>query len=249
MTSGPNETPGSVSLPRIGTIHSCFTDRFGIPRQPGLAPHATAELILESPFDNPKMLTGLEICSHVWIQFLFHCTGARGWHPTVRPPRLGGNRRIGVFASRSPFRPAPIGLSVVRLEGLLTGPDRVGLLLRDHDLADGTPVLDIKPYLPWSDSLPEARPPAGFEEPPPAPLDVVFAVEVEAMCAQAASQGMPLRGLIEDVLRQDPRPAYRQSQEGRVHGTRLHGFDVRWQVRDGCAEVIEIVAQEPRCSR
>lgn len=253
MTSGPTEPEASaettVTLPVIGTIRSCFDDRFGIPRQPGLAPNATAELRLLPPYDVPESLIGLETCSHIWVQFLFHGTQDRGWRPTVRPPRLGGNRRIGVFASRSPYRPAPIGLSVVALDGVRSGPQGVALRLRNHDLADGTPVLDIKPYLPWSDSLPQAQPPQGFEASPEARLQVVFNEEARLACEQAAAQDLPLRGLIEDVLRQDPRPAYRQRQAGHVHGMCLHGFDVRWQVQADRAEVVSIRAQEFRGSR
>lgn len=256
MTSGPPEPDArpeppdaTVTLPIIGIIRSCFDDRFGIPRQPGLAPHATAELRLRPPYDVPESLIGLETCSHVWVQFLFHGTQHRGWRPTVRPPRLGGNRRIGVFASRSPYRPAPIGLSVVALESVHTEAGRVGLRLRNHDFADGTPVLDIKPYLPWGDSLPQAQPPEGFEASPEARLEVDFSDAALAVCEQAGEQGMPLRALIGEVLRQDPRPAYRQRQAGHVHGMCLHGFDIRWQVENGRAEVIRIVAQGSRGSR
>nr|WP_282571227.1 tRNA (N6-threonylcarbamoyladenosine(37)-N6)-methyltransferase TrmO [Methylonatrum kenyense] len=235
-------------MPIIGIVRSCFNDRFGIPRQPGLAPHATAELHFRSPYDVAESLIGLDTCSHIWVQFLFHGTRHRGWRPTVRPPRLGGNRRVGVFASRSPYRPAPVGLSVVALDGVEVGSRGPVLRLRNHDLADGTPVLDIKPYLPWSDSLPDALPPQGFDASPAPRLKVAFNEESRAVCERAAGQGLRLRELIEEVLRQDPRPAYRQRQAGHVHGMCLHGFNVRWQVQDGCAEVVSVQAQEFRRS-
>lgn len=223
-----NDQP-QIQFSPIGVIRSCFDERFGVPRQPGLAPDASAELILLPPYDQPDSLRGLETCSHVWLLFLFHANAVREWSPTVRPPRLGGNRRIGVFASRSPFRPNPIGLSVVELAGLIDRQGEHGLLLRNHDLVDGTPVLDIKPYIPYSDALPQARPPAGFEEPPER-LSVRFSEQAELDLSTAPAG---LRQLVEQVLAQDPRPAYRGGQEGRLHGVSLAGRNVRWLVRDG----------------
>lgn len=224
----------------IGTVRGGFDDRFGTPRQPGLAPSATAELILHPPHDQPEMLRGLETCSHVWLLFLFHCTADQGWRPTVRPPRLGGNRRTGVFASRSPYRPSPVGLSVVELDGVILEQGRCALRLRNHDLVNGTPVIDIKPYLPWSDALPEARPPAGFEAPPGAVLQVVFAEQPEQVCHDAADRGVALAALVRELLSQDPRPAYRKQESGRRHGMMIRGYDVRWVVEDGIARVEEI---------
>ncbi|MEX0730012.1 MAG: tRNA (N6-threonylcarbamoyladenosine(37)-N6)-methyltransferase TrmO [Aquisalimonadaceae bacterium] len=230
----------SAELAVIGTVRGGFDDRFGTPRQPGLAPSAVAELMLHPPHDQAEALRGLETCSHVWLLFLFHCTAAQGWRPTVRPPRLGGNRRIGVFASRSPFRPNPVGLSVVELEGLILAPGRCGLRFRNHDLVDGTPVIDIKPYLPWSDALPEARPPAGFEAPPANALQVVFSEQAERACLDAERAGVPLADLVSELLSQDPRPAYRRQQSDRWHGMLIRGRDVRWTVEGGIARVVEI---------
>ncbi|HEX5514776.1 MAG TPA: tRNA (N6-threonylcarbamoyladenosine(37)-N6)-methyltransferase TrmO [Gammaproteobacteria bacterium] len=225
MTDDLTDTT-QIEFTPIGIVHSCFDARFGTPRQPGLVPSATAELVLLPPYDHPDSLRGLENCSHVWLLFLFHASAGQGWSPTVRPPRLGGNRRIGVFASRSPFRPNPIGLSVVELAGLIDRPDARGLLLRNHDLVDGTPVLDIKPYIPYSDALPQARPPAGFEQAPPR-SPVRFSPAAEADLAAAPAD---LRSLIEETLALDPRPAYRQRESGRMHGVALAGYNVRWQV-------------------
>lgn len=217
-----------MQLTPIGLIRSCFDERFGVPRQPGLAPDADAELILQPPYDHPDSLRGLEGCSHVWLLFWFHDNAKSDWSPTVRPPRLGGNRRIGVFASRSPFRPNPIGLSVVELAGLIDRPGERGLLLRNHDLVDGTPVLDIKPYIPYSDALPQALPPAGFEE-PPRRLSVRFSEQAEMALAAAPA---PLRQMIEQTLSLDPRPAYRQGQDQRSYGMSLSGRNIRWRVKE-----------------
>lgn len=234
MTDTP--TAALPPLVTIGTVRSCFDEKFGTPRQPGLVPSATAELILTPPYDNPDCLRGLEGCSHVWLMFVFHASAAQGWTPTVRPPRLGGNRRIGVFASRSPFRPNPIGLSVVELAGIIERPGERGLLLRNHDLVDGTPVVDVKPYIPYSDALPDARPPVGFERPPQR-LAVRFAERAEAELAAAP---VGLRELIVDTLALDPRPAYRHGEEGKMHGTALAGWNVRWGVVAGGILVEEL---------
>jgi len=224
-----------MEMTPIGVIHSCFDQKFGTPRQPGLVPASSAELILLPPYDHPDCLRGLEDCSHVWVLFVFHASADQGWTPTVRPPRLGGNRRMGVFATRSPFRPNPIGMSVVELDGLLDVPGRRGLRLRNHDLVDGTPVLDIKPYIPYSDAVPEARPPAGFEA-APARLEVAFAKSAEHACAAVAG----LRELIVETLSLDPRPAYRRGEEGAEHGVTLAGYNVRWQVSAGRVLVISV---------
>lgn len=224
-----DSAPAAVTLQPIAVVRSCFDDRFGTPRQPGLVPSATAELILLPPYDQPESLRGLEDCSHVWLVFLFHASAAKGWSPTVRPPRLGGNRRLGVFASRSPFRPNPLGLSAVELGGIINEPGRRGLLLLNHDLVDGTPVLDIKPYIPYSDSLPQARSPQGFAQPPARRL-VRFR---ENVLLELADKPERLRALIEETLALDPRPAYRQSESGRMHGLYLSGHNVRWQVLNG----------------
>lgn len=218
-----------MQLTPIGVIASCFDEKFGTPRQPGLAPAASAELILSPPFDAPECLRGLEECSHVWLLFGFHLSAAQGWSPTVRPPRLGGNRRLGVFATRSPFRPNPIGLSVVELAGLIEEPSRRGLRLRNHDLVDGTPVFDIKPYLPYSDALPQAQPPAGFAAPPPR-LPVRFSAAAEAALAECEPQ---FRQLLIDTLALDPRPAYRQSQDSAEYGVSLSGRNIRWRMDYG----------------
>jgi tRNA-Thr(GGU) m(6)t(6)A37 methyltransferase TsaA len=221
----------------IGIIRSPFKEKFGIPRQPGLVPGAGGVLELLPPFNRPETVAELDGYSHLWVQFVFHQSLREQWQPTVRPPRLGGNRRVGVFASRAPFRPNPIGLSVVALEKVIAEPGRVELQLSGIDMVDGTPVLDVKPYVPYVDSIPAAR--SGFADAaPPASLNVRFAERVEQQLRERP-EGEELRTLIEQLLALDPRPAY-QEQGERVYGFRLYDFDLRWRVIDGCAEVVEL---------
>lgn len=222
----------------IGVIHSCFGEKFGIPRQPGLVPAARATLELLPPYDQSAAVRGLEGFSHLWLIFVFHAIPAGSWRPTVRPPRLGGNQRRGVFATRSPFRPNPIGLSAVRLERIVTEPGPVTLHLAGVDVLDGTPVLDLKPYVPYADQIADAT--GGFAAQAPGPgLTVRFSRQAETFCAAWPDRG--LRALIVQVLSQDLRPAYAAATPtARVHGMKLCGLNVRWKVRGGLAYVVEI---------
>jgi tRNA-Thr(GGU) m(6)t(6)A37 methyltransferase TsaA len=230
----------SINLNPVGIIHSCFKEKFGIPRQPGLAPAATATLELLPPYNRPEALEGIESYSHLWITFVFHAVKREEWKPTVRPPRLGGNRRIGVFASRSTHRPNPLGLSVVELLGVETNEAGNPVLnLGGVDFMDGTPVMDIKPYLPYADSVPDAIAELAPDKPPV--LNVSFDPVVEALMAEDAEMEKH-RGLICQVLENDPRPAYhRDAESDRVYGVSLYDFDVRWQVRGDTIHVLEII--------
>jgi tRNA (adenine37-N6)-methyltransferase len=213
----------------IGIIHSCFKEKFGIPRQPGLAPAAKAELELFNPYGSPESLRGLSGFSHIWIVFVFHVNRDKGWKPTVRPPRLGGNMRIGVFASRSGFRPNGIGMSVVKLDRVCTDSSTCRLHLSGVDILDQTPVLDIKPYIPYSDSIPESE--AGFADAAPSDkILVVFSASAEAVCHDV-EQKIPLfRQLIIQILQHDPRPAYYTDRaENKSHGIRIYDFDIKWK--------------------
>jgi tRNA-Thr(GGU) m(6)t(6)A37 methyltransferase TsaA len=208
----------------IGHINTCYGEKFGVPRQSGLVDEAWGDLIFEPEFRNPDAVRGLEGFSHVWLVFVFHQATRNEWKPTVRPPRLGGNERVGVFASRSPFRPNPIGLSVVRLDEIdLNHPDGPILRLRGVDLVDGTPILDIKPYIPYADALPDAS--AGFAPSPPSLLAVSWLDD--------AAEGIDpkSRAVIESTLAIDPRPAY-QNDNKREYGCLICGFNVRWSVED-----------------
>ena len=214
----------------IAVIHSDFREKFGIPRQSGLVPGTRARIVFEPEYRNPDALRGIEGFSHLWLIWSFSKAERPGWSPTVRPPRLGGNTRMGVFATRSPFRPNPIGLSCVTLEGVEAhGQHGVSLLVGGADLMDGTPILDIKPYHPLSDCHPDAR--GGFAS---ARADYAVAVEfppeLEALVPQEKREA--LRG----VLALDPRPAY-QDDPQRLYGVAFAGKNVRFTVKDGTLTV------------
>jgi tRNA-Thr(GGU) m(6)t(6)A37 methyltransferase TsaA len=233
------------SFTTIGTIHSCFREKFGIPRQSGLATEAEATLQLLPPYNRPEAVAGLEGFSHIWITFIFHAVKREAWKATVRPPRLGGNRRMGVFASRSTHRPNPIGLSVVELDHIDTANGGVILHLKGVDLLDGTPVLDIKPYLPYADALPDAT--GGYAATAPEQkLAVLFSEQADNSLARLNGQQPDLRKLIKQLLSLDPRPAYtEQDDTGRVYGMRLYDVDVKWQmVESGVVQVVSIESEK-----
>jgi tRNA-Thr(GGU) m(6)t(6)A37 methyltransferase TsaA len=215
----------------IARIHSCFSEKFGIPRQPGLASAATANMEMLPPFDREEMVRGLEKFSHIWIHFLFHDTVKEGWRPTVRPPWLGGQKRVGVFARRSPHRPNFMGLSVVRLLGVRSEGKKLFLDLAGIDILDQTPVFDIKPYLPYSDAITDAT--SGYTLVSERVNEVLFSREAEASCRlYQQERGRDLLRLIREVLQQDPRPAS-QKMEGREFGMLLWDVNVRWRVQQG----------------
>src|SRR5690554_2834011 len=221
----------ALTLTPIARTRSCFRDKFGVPRQPGLTRHAWADLVICPPFNREDAFRGLESCSHLWLTFQFHEAVRADWRPLIRPPRLGGNRKVGVFASRSPFRPNSLGLSVVRNKGLIRQDGELILRIRDHDLIDGTPILDIKPYLPFADAIPDAR--VGWAgEAAPHRLPVRFTEKAEAQLADLSAEHYPdLRELIEDVTCYDPRPSFRRGRqnEDRVYGVHLYDLNVRFR--------------------
>ncbi len=229
------------SLKPVGIIHSCFKDKFGVPRQPGLVPSARAVLEFFPPFDREESCLGIDDNSHLWIQFVFHQCIRETPNLTVRPPRLGGNRKLGVFASRATFRPNPVGLSVVELERVEREKGKVRLHLKGIDLVDGTPVLDVKPYLPYVDSVPQAL--AGFAQEAP---DIVFRVEFSAslsteLCRQEV-RWPGLTQLIEEVVRLDPRPAYfKHSDRQKPFAICLYDLKIRWQVVGEVAIIEQIL--------
>lgn len=233
----------SFSFEQIGVIRSPYKEKFAVPRQPGLVKSGGGELHLLTPWHQPEAVRGLEGFSHLWILFVFHQTMNSGWRPTVRPPRLGGNARMGVFATRSTFRPNPIGMSLVELKGIESQRDRLILKLGSLDLVDGTPVVDIKPYLPFAEALPQAQ--AGYAvDAPPADMRVSFTPDAQRQADQAARRYPQLARFISEVLAQDPRPAYRKSEDtGREYAVWLLDFNVRWRVTEQGAEVF---ALEPR---
>lgn len=224
----------------IGRIRSCFPQKFGIPRQPGLVPQARAVLELFAPYGRAEALAGLEAFSHLWVVFVFHAHLDRPWHPTVRPPRLGGNRRIGLFASRSAFRPNPIGISAVRLDGIRQAGERAEIDIGGGDFLDGTPVLDIKPYLPYADAIAQAA--GGFAAAAPPLLPVDFAPQAEAACRESGDDR--LKELISGVLANDPRPAYDdRADDNAVYGMRICESEVKWRVRQGRVTVLSVAPE------
>lgn len=219
----------SFSISPIGTIASCYKEKFGIPRQPNLVTASTTELHLNDSFTE-ESVRGLTDFSHVWISFIFHRTAQQGWKQLVRPPRLGGNAKIGVFATRSSFRPNATGLSVVALLSVEVISSKVILHLGASDLLDGTPVFDIKPYLPYVDALPSAK--GGFaNNTPDIKMDIIFSKEALSQCAQAEKRlKTNIYLLIKEILQLDPRPSYQQGEvSNRIYAMKLHDFDLSWQ--------------------
>jgi tRNA-Thr(GGU) m(6)t(6)A37 methyltransferase TsaA len=227
----------------IGVIRSCYREKFGIPRQPGLVSVETATLELLAPYNSAEAVRGLEGFSHIWVSFIFHGVAAGKWSPLVRPPRLGGNEKVGVFSSRSTHRPNPLGLSVIELASVECDACGVRLHLIGADLLDGTPVVDIKPYIPYVDSHPDAR--AGFADgAPQKKLEVWFSAQAEVQLADLQSGYPQLRRVISESLAFDPRPAYQGAAgKGSVGGVRLYCFDVRFEIEDKLLRVTEIVPQ------
>ena len=218
----------------IARVHSDFPSKFGVPRQSGRVVDLTSTLVFEPEFRSEDALRGLEGFSHLWLVWVFHQAAQRDWSPTVRPPRLGGNARMGVFATRSPFRPNPIALSAVRLDGVeRTEAWGTVLRLRGADLVDGTPVLDVKPYLPYADCVPDAL--GGFAAAPAAPA---LAVDIPPDLLERVPPER--RRALLGVLAQDPRPRY-QKDPDRVYGFGFAGLEVRFSVADGVLTVWEIM--------
>ena len=217
----------------IAHIHTEFPTKFGIPRQSGLVPQLEARIIFTPEYRNPDALRGLEGFSHLWLIWEFSAARREGWSPTVRPPRLGGNRRLGVFATRSPFRPNPIGLSCVELEAVTQDPALGPVVtVRGADLMDGTPILDIKPYLPYADCHPEAV--GGFAA---APAGETLEVEFPPELLEAVPPDR--REALRAVLALDPRPRY-QEDPGRVYGFGFAGLEVRFTVEGTVLRVREV---------
>ena len=217
----------------IARIQSDFPEKFGIPRQSGLVEALRALVVFEPEFRSPEALRGIEDFSHLWLIWQFSQAVREEWSPTVRPPRLGGNKRVGVFATRSPFRPNPIGLSCVKLEAVRTDP-KLGLVLEisGADLLDGTPIYDIKPYLPYADCKPDAS--GGFAAAAPeSQLKVELPKELAAKLPPEK-----LEALL-GVLAQDPRPSYHKDAE-RIYGMRFGGYSLHFAVSQQTLRVLSM---------
>jgi tRNA-Thr(GGU) m(6)t(6)A37 methyltransferase TsaA len=262
MTTFPHET---LMLQPVGIVRSCFREKFGVPRQGGLVPSAVARIQLLPPFNRMEWVDGLQQSTHVWVTFWFHLSATAREKSSVRPPRKGGNERMGVFATRSMFRPNPIGLSALELVEIENTSDGVSLVVRGADMVDGTPVLDIKPYIPYCDRIDDARCEWAVET--PATIPVLFDDNVDdAIDALMIRHALPIRDVIREMLAQDPRPAFHRDQldgtassddsaaengeeRPRFYGALLWDWNVRWyyRVEDGVtvAHVAGIEAVEP----
>ena len=222
----------SYTIRPIARLHTDFTGKFGVPRQAGIVETLEGLLVFEPDFRNADALRGIEGFSHLWLLWRFSESAREDWSPTVRPPRLGGNTRVGVFATRSPFRPNALGLSCVRLLAVGNDPD-LGPVLRvgGADLMDGTPILDIKPYLPYTDCRPEAS--GGFAPDPGDTLRVIY--------AEGTLEKIPegKRAALTGVLANDPRPRY-QSDPERIYGMGFAGMNVKFRVENDRLTVVEV---------
>lgn len=221
-----------MEMKPIAYIHNDYTAKFGIPRQSGLVEEVVSTIVFEPEYRNLEAFRGIEGYSHLWLVWIFSQALRDTWSPTVLPPRLGGKTRMGVFATRSPFRPNPIGLSSVKLVGFAQTKDGPVLHVAGADLMDGTPILDVKPYLPYTDSHPDAV--GGFADPVrDYHLEVVFPEDLMAQVPEHLQA--PVLGL----LAQDPRPSYQNDPE-RLYGVAFGNYDFRFHVKDGVLTVCEV---------
>jgi tRNA-Thr(GGU) m(6)t(6)A37 methyltransferase TsaA len=230
-----NKQVTAINFNIIATVNSPYKEKFAIPRQPGLVSAAKGEVRLTGEFNQIELVRELEQFSHIWLLFVFHGTQAQGWKPLVRPPRLGGNKKMGVLATRSTFRPNPIGMSVVKLDKITYdevkshSQRQVILHISGLDLLDKTPIIDIKPYIPYSDAI-EAQ--AGFAQHQPEHIiTVTFSEKAQQALVQFKHQHSELQQLIEQVLAQDPRPAYKQQKtDDKIYGIALHQLNIQWRM-------------------
>ena len=223
----------TFSLQPIGIVHSCFKEKFAIPRQPLLAPASKGVIELYAPFDKPEAIEGLESVSHIWLTFIFHKTlsntppndtyNTNEKYLRVRPPRLGGNKKIGVFASRATHRPNPIGQSLVKIDKIEKGKIHISGL----DLLDQTPILDIKPYVPYADICQDAK--NEIADAPPKAIEVSFAANTLHTAQSQQTEENQLIPLLEQTLAQDPKPAYQAVDTERSYGTQIYNFEVKWR--------------------
>jgi tRNA-Thr(GGU) m(6)t(6)A37 methyltransferase TsaA len=216
------------SLNVIAKLRTCYTDKFGVPRQSGLVPAAWGVIEFEPAYRRPEAVRGIEEFSHLWLITQFHLVNEEPTSLTVRPPKLGGNERRGVFATRSPFRPNRLTLSVVKLDRVeLDGDKAPRLFISGVDLVDGTPVFDIKPYIRYADSIPEAR--SSFATTPPPPVPVLWECQ--------SSVPEEVRVIIDQSLAQQPQPAYHDDSD-RAYATEIGGWRVKWASKPECARVM-----------
>lgn len=221
-----------MEIKPIAYMKNDYKEKFGIPRQSGLIKAAVSKIVFEPEFSDSNTLRGLEGYSHLWLIWLFSENAEAGWSPTVRPPRLGGNVRMGVFATRSPFRPNPIGLSCVELDHVEYGEEGSVIYVKGADLMDGTPILDIKPYVPYADSHPEAS--SGF-------AGDVFDHSMKVEIADEILERIPVekREAVLEILAQDPRPGYQRDQK-RIYGMEYGNMNIRFRGEEDRIVVIDV---------
>ncbi|MCW8346118.1 tRNA (N6-threonylcarbamoyladenosine(37)-N6)-methyltransferase TrmO [Vibrio sp. ZSDZ65] len=222
----------------IGIISSPYKEKFAVPRQPRLVSSATATVTLQGQANCQEAIKGIEQFSHLWLLFLFDQNIDAGWKPTVRPPRLGGNERMGVLATRSTFRPNGIGMSAVELKGVEQQGSQTLIHIGSVDLVDGTPIVDIKPYIPYSDAIPQAQ--GGYASDEPELIDVQFSSSLESVFHQR-QDGEHRRQVIAQVLAQDPRPAYKKGKpDNKEYGVKLYDWNIKFKIIDESALVTAI---------
>lgn len=227
----------SFNLEPIGVIRTPYGEKFAVPRQPRLVESTHCEIELFAPYSDPQACIGLEGFSHIHVIFIFDKISMEEvakFRPMIRPPRLGGNQRVGVFASRSPFRPSRLGLSILALDRVENRQGKSVLHVRGADMVDGTPILDIKPYIPFVDSIPDAR--GGFASVPPERKEVVFSLQAQAQLIAAHLDTQVLA----EILSQDPRPAYKDSDDAKTYVALLMGYHVHFQVHGNTVTVITL---------
>ncbi|QPB43187.1 tRNA (N6-threonylcarbamoyladenosine(37)-N6)-methyltransferase TrmO [Rodentibacter haemolyticus] len=233
-----------LTLMPIAIIHTPYKEKFSVPRQPNLVQDGVGIVELLPPYNSPETVKGLEQFSHLWLIFQFDKIQQGKWQPRVRPPRLGGNQRVGVFASRATHRPNPLGLSKVELRKVECIQGKVFLHLGAVDLVDGTPIFDIKPYIAYADSEPNAR--SGFaQEKPQAKLKIEFTEQAQSAVKKLEEKRPHLARFIREVIEQDPRPAYQQGKPSeRIYGISLYDFNVKWRIKPETLDVVEVLSIE-----
>lgn len=230
-----------ITLNHIGIVHSPYKQKFAIPRQPGLVAEGRGLVELLAPYNHIDTVRQLEQFSHLWLIFIFHETQHRGWKALVRPPRLGGNKKVGVFASRATYRPNPIGMSAVKFEGVVHKDKRLFIDVSGIDLLDQTPIVDIKPYLPYSDSVTRAR--GGYAiDKPPAQMCVLFSDVATLQIRELVANYPQLEQFIVNVLKQDPRPAYKSTgDDNKTYSIDLYDLNIKWRINNNQTTVLTVV--------
>lgn len=235
-------SPTELILHPIGIVHTPYKEKFAVPRQAELVDDGKGIIELLPPYNSPESVAGLDEFSHLWLIFQFHCIEVGKWQPQVRPPRLGGNKKVGVFASRATHRPNPLGLSKVKLEKVeFQKHGKVLIHIGSCDLVDQTPLFDIKPYLHYADSEPLAK--SGYaQDIPQARLEVTFSESACLVLVEQFNTYPQLERFIRQVISQDPRPAYQRGKiSDRIYGMSILEFNVRWRINSGDMEIAEVI--------